>query len=71
VSTTELCETAVRSLRGALSPENLREQDAASRYDLMVYWTNALTKAGLRPPRHKYFDLLAFAEREACERLIV
>jgi hypothetical protein len=62
VSTTELCETAARSLRGALSPENLREQDHEARRDLARYWWDAMRQAGLTPPKHRYLAVLGYAQ---------
>jgi hypothetical protein len=65
VSPQELAESAARSLRGALNLENLREQDPVSRYDLMVYWRDALRVAGFNPPRTGYLAVLGFAETVA------
>jgi hypothetical protein len=63
VSTTELCETAARSLRGALQSENLREQDHEARRDLARYWWDAMRQAGLTPPkRPQYLAVLGYAQ---------
>lgn len=58
----EVAETAARSLRGALQLDNLAEQSAVSRKELLDYWRNAMTKLGVRNVPTDYCEFVLLCD---------
>lgn len=64
----QLAETAARSLRGALQLDNIVEQSAISRKELLDYWRQALIALGVTNVPTDYCAFVLLCDRLATPR---